>query len=193
MLPARTALPLVAILAAAPAFAADAAERSEEAPRRPHVTLDLSLGLGGGNSGDRAEGQLAYGLHATARPGPVVLAGSMEGATNVVGSGHLFLTGGIGSWEDVGRGRVVFLGLFGTHVIEVLRVSGSAPEHRLPVLGARAVWEFDAGRWLMGRASLAASGYVDLKRERDPYVLAGAGGDVGGVTVLLSVALGLGV
>lgn len=188
MTAARSALLLAAILLTTPALAEDAAGPSPEPRKGPVATLDLSLGFGKGNSTGTEEGQLSFGVHLSGRSGPVVIAGSAEVADNVIGSTHAFLTGGVGTWRQLETGRIVLVGLGGVHRLRVDPLFGDGVDRQLPVVGARAAWELDAGRWVMGRASLAASGYVDLAREYD----ANAGGDVGGFTLLLSVALGLG-
>jgi hypothetical protein len=112
----------------------------------------------------------------------------MEGATNFFGSLHGFFAGGVGVSIPLEAGRLVLLGQYGLHAFGVIDFVDTAEEHRLRTAGARAVWELDAGSWIKARASLAASCYVDLEREYDADV----GGDVGGVTVLLSFAVGLG-
>lgn len=188
MIEVRLAAVLLSLLLASPALAREAGQRSPDSPRGPYATLDLSLGLGTGNSTGETEPQLGFGLHLTARPGPIVLAGNMEGATNFFGSGHAFFTGGAGFWLPMPAGRLVLLGQYGLHAFGVVDFADTAQEHRLRIAGARAVWELEAGTWIRGRASLAASCYVDLEREHDADV----GGDVGGVTLLLSFALGLG-
>ena len=157
------------------------------APRR-HVTLDVSVGLGPGSSTADREWQASGGLHLTVRPGPVVLAGDVVSATNVFGSGHLFATVGAGGSVPLRAGRLLLVGLIGRHRLEVVEFWAEPEEHDLLTAGARASWELFTGGKIEGRLSLAATCYVDLEREPDSVT----GDKVGGVTALLSVAVGLG-
>ncbi|HSN15136.1 MAG TPA: hypothetical protein VLT61_10915 [Anaeromyxobacteraceae bacterium] len=155
----------------------------------PHVTLDLSVGVGGGDSTGDGEPLVGWGLHLTVRPVErLVLGASMEGATNWIGSIHGFLTGGVGLAKSLPAGRLVVMALGGIHGLDGAALGGLA-DHSMKTLGARASWEGSLGRWIFARGGLAASAYFDLERPYDAKV----DGHVGGVTILVSVALGLGL